>query len=547
MDTIRQQVQRARRRLVWQQFLSVFGWSMFAALLVATIGLAIPKWWVLEVDATVWMWSCIGGALVTGLAVAFLATLCTSRGLIEAAIELDRRFGLKERVSSSLALSADEASSEIGRALLSDTERRVATLDVRDKFAVRAPWTIGLPLIPALLVFLLAMFVPDATRQQTAEANTAEARKVIKKETDKLKQQLQKKRAELDEKELKEAEELLKQLEQAVDELQQKDDINRKKAMIKINEMAKMVEQKREQMSGSEELRKQFEKLKDIQQGPGEKIVDALKQGDFKAAAEEMEKLQDKLGKGDLSEQEKEELSKQLSELKKQLEETKDGFEQAKRELEQQIAQKTREGDLQSANDLQKQLDKLNQMNQQMSQLDKMAEALGQCSECLQNGDANQALSQLQKMAENLKQMQSDMDQLQTLDEMLDQLAACKGGLSEDGQPMDGLSFQPGMGQGMSQRPGQGLGRGRGFGERPEDATDTQTYESKVGAQLHRGQSVVTGVAGGPNIAGDARAATQEAILSSMREPSDPLTDQQLPRDQRDHAKEYFQRYLPNR
>ncbi len=67
MDEIKRQVKRAHRRLVFQQFLSVFVWSMFVCLIVGLIGVAIPKIWAVNSDPAVWRWSWIGGSLAVGL------------------------------------------------------------------------------------------------------------------------------------------------------------------------------------------------------------------------------------------------------------------------------------------------------------------------------------------------------------------------------------------------------------------------------------------------------------------------------------------------
>jgi len=45
MKDVSRQVNQARRRLNFNRFLSIFAWSLFAGLLVAAIGLAIPKIW----------------------------------------------------------------------------------------------------------------------------------------------------------------------------------------------------------------------------------------------------------------------------------------------------------------------------------------------------------------------------------------------------------------------------------------------------------------------------------------------------------------------
>src|SRR5687768_17614580 len=71
MEEIKRQVNRAHRRLVLQQFLTIVAWSLFATLLVGAIGLTIPKIWVLSgIDREAWMWSWIGGSIAAGLLVA---------------------------------------------------------------------------------------------------------------------------------------------------------------------------------------------------------------------------------------------------------------------------------------------------------------------------------------------------------------------------------------------------------------------------------------------------------------------------------------------
>src|SRR5881394_594448 len=157
MEEIRRQVGRARRRLVLEQFFRVAGWSLFTTLLLAAIGLAIPRIWALAIEQPVWAWdwSWIGGGIGVGLAMAAIWTYAIRRSRLDAAIELDRRFGLKERVSSSLALTPDELESDIGKALVTDAIRRVERLDVREQFAVSPTWRLVLPLAPAIAVIVL--------------------------------------------------------------------------------------------------------------------------------------------------------------------------------------------------------------------------------------------------------------------------------------------------------------------------------------------------------------------------------------------------------
>lgn len=91
------------------------------------------------------------------------------RSKLDAAIELDRRYGLKERIFSTLALTPSELNSEVGQALMTDAIRRVERIDVREQFRVSPTWRLLLPLT-ALALAILAM-LPNAAMKQ-AEAGT---------------------------------------------------------------------------------------------------------------------------------------------------------------------------------------------------------------------------------------------------------------------------------------------------------------------------------------------------------------------------------------
>ena len=81
---------------------------------LAVIVILVGKFWPLGVADWVWPAAAVGlGTLAaTGWAIA------TGRGTMDAAIEIDHRFGLKERVSSTLALSEEDRDSEAGQALI---------------------------------------------------------------------------------------------------------------------------------------------------------------------------------------------------------------------------------------------------------------------------------------------------------------------------------------------------------------------------------------------------------------------------------------------
>lgn len=547
MEEITRQVKKAQWRLNLERFLNIVAWSLFATLLVGAIGLAIPKLWVIPVDANVWFWSWTGGSLALGLVIAAVWTYCVRRTSVEAAIELDRRFGLKERVSSSLTLSPQERETEAGQALLHDAIARVETLDVGEHFRVAPGRRFALPLIPVAAMVVLFFFgnlTPDNNNQ--ASATTVQIQKEIKKTQDELKKALEQKKKEAEEKGLKDAEAFFKQLDEAInDPDKSKDPKSQKEALLKLNDLAKDLQKKRDQLGGAEKIKEQMNKLKDIDNGPADKAAKAMQEGDFNKAQEEMKKLQEKLAKGELTKEEKQQLAKQLQQMQQKVDEAVKKHEEAKQDLEEQIKQAEAAGDRQKAGELQQKLDEMKNADKQMDKLQQMADKLGQAAEQAQNGDPQQAAQQLQELAQEMQQMQKELDNLQMVDEMMNEVAQAKNGLCErcqgDGEePLDGQG--QGKGKGKGEKPGRGLGEGQGKGDRPEERTDTGGYDSKVGAKPKKGEAVRTGSAGGPNMAGRTTEEIKQELNSGAVEKDDPLVNTRLPKSQREHAKQYFER-----
>jgi hypothetical protein len=573
MDTLRQQVAIAYRRLMVQRFVAVLAWSWFGTLLVAAGAIALAKTFPLGVDSLAWTISWIAGALVAGLLIAGIWTYFTRQSRLEAAIEIDRRFGLKERVSSTLALDSEELETDAGRALARDAVRRVERLDVPSQFGMHFHKRSLLPLIPAALAVGM-LFVADPTRDDTAEANIdpVNVTKQIKESTEPLRKKLEERKKEAAEKGLKDAADLFKQLEEGARELTKKDNVDRKQALSKLTDLQKQLEERREKLGGNERMKQQLDNLKNLKSGPADKVADALKDGDFKKALDEIEKLKDQLDKGDLDDKAKEDLEKQLAEMQKKLQQAVDGQKKVENELQKQIAEAQKQipmpeelkkqiQDLidqgrkedadklkqqaekmaQNLEKLQQQLGKMQQQGPQMQQLQDMANKLGQCAQCMGNGDkagAKQALDGLQK---ELQQMAKQADELVMLDQALDQLAECKGECNGDGEK-DGKGGKGMQGKGGKGKGGDGLGAGRGgFGERPIDKDGKVGFrDSHVSQNVGKGKAVITGEVDGPNMKGLVQQEIREQIEAAKREASDAVTQQRLPRSQRDHAKEYF-------
>ena len=149
MDKLLSQVRRARRRLVVEQFFSWLIWSSFTALALAAIAIAVPQLVVVENLPANWTKWCLAVAAAGSLQAAGVATYIKRRTALDAAMEIDRRYDLRERVASSLALAPSDLESEAGRALLNDAARRIDRIDISEKFRPRIDRRAWLPLVPS--------------------------------------------------------------------------------------------------------------------------------------------------------------------------------------------------------------------------------------------------------------------------------------------------------------------------------------------------------------------------------------------------------------
>jgi len=182
--------------------------------------------------------------------------------------------------------------------------------------------------------------------------------------------------------------------------------------------------------------------------------------------------------------------------------------------------------------------------------MQELAEKLGMAAQALkEGGDPQQAMQQLDKLSGDLQKLQEQLDQLENLQEVLDQLEDAKDAMKC--QNCQGAGCAECQNSGNSdadgKKKGKGKGdkaknRGQGEGLRDEEQTDKSFYETRVAADPKAGESVRIGDASGPNKAGKTREAIKEEIQSALAKEPDALEDVTLPRDQRENAKQYFER-----
>jgi hypothetical protein len=545
METLRQQVALARRRLVAEQFLERLIWCWFVLLMVALVGVAIPKLVVVSGLPAGWSWWCLLGSVVGAVAAAVIWQLVSSRSELEAAMEIDRRFNLCERVASCLSLPASEVQSPAGLALQEDALRAIARLQVTDRFPIGMGRRAWLPLVPACLTVLLATVVGNSEAQSNVATQTALSGQELDNATKALRERLVQREKQAAAQGLEETEELFRKLHNETQQLAAQKNLDRRQALIKLNDLARELEQRREQLGGSEQLRKQLAGMKNLNQGPAEKMVDAIKQGDWKKAQSQLQQLSEKMAKGELTQQQQQALQEQMQQLEKQLQDAADSQKQAMQDLEKQIQQQQRQGNLSEANRLQEKLDQLAKQQAQAQKLSQMAQQMGECQKCLAENDAQGAAEAMQQMAQQLAEMQQQLAENQLLEGALDQLEMakdamacqqCQGAGCEQcqgaaaGQPSDQFGDQS----------GDGMGAGRGRGKRPDEQNDVKFRDSRVKQNEGQGAAVIVGEAEGPNYRGQIRQTIQEEMAALGTEPADPQVIEQLPRSRRQHTQEYF-------
>ncbi|QDS97486.1 hypothetical protein [Adhaeretor mobilis] len=545
MDQIYQQVARARARLNRELFVKRLLWCWFASFTLGVFALAVPKVVAIEglpSDYVIW---CIAGAAGLGLIAATLWMLLTRKTDLDAAIEIDSRYDLRERVASSLSLPEQSLNSPAGQALVGDAVRAVQRVEVDERFRMSLGRKAWLPLVPALLGLAVTMFFDNQIAQSNVTPPSTELTKQAQENLAKTRKRLEERRKKAAEAGLKDAEELFRQLEKESKELEAAGEKKegRKKAMVKLNDLAKQLEKRQEKVGGQKEMQKQLNQMKDFNKGPADKLADAMKKGDWKKAQDELKKLAEKVKNGKLDENAKKQLQEQMKQMQERLANAADAQKKAQDQLKQQIEQAKREGNTAEAGKMQQQLDKMQKQAQANQQMQKMAQQMAEAQKAMEKGDQQAAGEAMDKMMEQMEQMKAQMAEGELLDAMMDDLQMAK----------DALGCQQCQGEGCQECNGGGgeggenpqdsqnaNGKGPGGGTRPDTKNDVRFRDSRVRQNVGKGAAVLAGEADGPNIRGEVVEQMKAEMSSQGSEPADPMVLEQLPKSRRDHAEEYF-------
>ena len=562
MNEINKQVSRARRRLILGRFFSVLTWAVFASLLLAVVGLAIPKIWHLgflqepaKWDA--WLYSWIIGSVVVGLITTAIVTWSQRGTRLGAAVEVDRRFRLKERISSAMELSEEDAGSPAGQALINDAQSQASLLEISDEFQFKPKWTALLPLAPMAIIAILFL-IPNAQEKVVAEEQPSVDKKRVEAQIKEFRKKVEEKRKQLEAKGLEDASKELKSLGKKFDKLMTDKDQTPKETLVKLNDIKKEIEDRRKQLGDKKELVKNLNKLKNVGKGPAKKLSKALGDGDFDKAAEAIKEIAKQLKDGKMDKKTVKDLAKDLDKLAAAMKEAKERRKQEIEELKKKIEKAKQQGDLNEAAKLQEQLEQKQQQDAQMNKMDQLAKKLQECAKCMNKGNkgkpskdgkqgdaqqqAKQAMEELKKamkeagqsleeIAEEMEELQRMMEEMEALEDLEQMAEDCKDGCQGNGG-------EPKNGKGQWKDWAKGGGNGMGLRDR-EDA-DTKNFNARVRGDMKQGQTIVAGVADGANITGRSQSEVRELVRSTMDKDLDPTEDQKLTKKQMEHAKQYF-------
>jgi hypothetical protein len=481
----------------------------------------------MEVDPQTWVGGWLAGGLAVGLIANMIRTWVGRPTYSDAAVEIDRRFGLRERLSSALLLTEQDRQHQLAQALVVDANRRAETLEISDKFQWGFQRSILIPIVLGLcsLSFFL---IPDRQAAVVTPTVATLSTTQIKSTTQPLLNQIRKKREAAEKEGLQDAVDIFKKLEGELEKMQKDASLDQKKALAKLNNIKEQLNERRKELGNSDALKKNLQNMEKFESGPADKLTEALKQGDFEKAEDALQELMESIKGGKMDNAQMEKLKKQLEQLEKGLKKSAQDHQMAKQALKEQINQAKQSGDNQRAEELQRKLEQLQSMDSSMAQMQQMADMLSKCEQCMKNGDQQGLQEALGEMASQISEMNMSDGQLQDLDQLMDSLSECKNGMCE------------GMSKMMSEMPGRGMGEGRGEGERPEEESDVNFFDSQVRDKMKKGQTVFGGKIGGENRKGISRVQVQEEIQRELAGEPEPLDETPLPKNQREHTRDYF-------
>lgn len=426
---LRRQLTRVGRRLFLQTFLARLAWCWCFALLLAAGWFWVQPHWFSAISPE-WRLAIAGGIVGVGTLLAVGLAIVQAPSQLTAALLLDERFGLKERVTTSLTLAPDHQSCPAAQALLADVNERVGGLEIPAKFPVRISWLpAAAPFAAATVAFMAFYYQPPPSQAKVSAGQDDKAPPVNAAEIDQKVAKLKKKEGEKPPA-AKIMSEELKRIEAELDQIANKPRETKEELRERIKEMTALEDYiKNRQKELDEKARSLKQQLRQLdkmagkdsnQEGPAKDLQKALAEGRLDDAKQELEKLGKKLKNNELTDKDKQQLSKQLKDVQEKLKRlAKD------KDKEDKLQQLKREGKI-NEETLKRELEQMKKDAKKNEELENLADKLGQCQKCLKDGDGEGAMKSLDDAAKKLSDMDLDDAEAKDLREQLQRLQDAK-------------------------------------------------------------------------------------------------------------------------
>jgi len=571
---LERQVQRVRNRLFAQLLLNrlIVAWCVGCGLMAVWV-LARPyASYGLGHAAKPWMDWTAGGSIF-GLATILAVWQAIHRlpDKVSAALSLDERFGLRERVTTSLMLSPGESYSSAGQALLADVNDRVGTLHVGSKFPIRLGWKSALvPASAIALALLMVFYDPYIPPVQGGTEQVTQLPPETVKDLEQKKQEFLNRPKPQTKPDAPPKSEDVRRIEAQIEEIMKRPATTDKELKDRLSELTdaeqalrKKTDEEAAKSKSFDDQMKQLDQLQKKRKEEGKSkdsaakdAKDALAKGDTEKAKEEFDRLQKKVKGGDMTQKDKEELKQELKDLKNDLEklarEKEKEEEEKRQEREQKMREQMQEGKL-DKEEFDKEMKKMDQERKQKQETQELADKLEQAGKALDKDDTDGAASALKDAAEQLEKMEqrdknidSQENDLQRLSDIRDSMGKacdkCEGRDSKEGDaetlnrnnPDDG--DKDGKGGKGSKKGGKGVGR------RPENKSgDSKSVDEKQNAPFNtKGTKIHVGTAEGKSIIGQTGASVEGEIKQASQDAPDAIEVQRIPKGYKDSAKGYF-------
>lgn len=545
---IERAVRIARRRMFLQGLFNRLIGAWLVALLLS-LGWLLAEPWLIDATPDRLKWVVTAGLIAAGTVVAVALALRAAPTRALAALELDGRFGLNERVTTAVGLRPEQADSPAGQALLADAAEKVAPLSIRAKFPLGLRReTLGVPVLAGCLALAAVFYHPNTARTEEVEAE-ADAKKLAaalanrQADPKNARPDVRPKPPERLDRDNKS--ERLKELESELDKIAAKfdkepDAETPEKQKEKVAELTaleekaqKFAEEKFQKLAQTEQHLRALDKLQRDQEfgeGPAKELADALSKGDLKKAMDELDQLKKKARNKDLDQKDQEQLSRQLDRMKDEL--SKLNRNKEREEKLKQLIEKAKQQN-RDAEALERELQELRQNNIEAAQaLEELTQQLSKAKQAAERGDLEELAEAMEAAGRQLQDIENELEDIEDAQEFLQRLKGekceackkCRGNCPGDGEDegYDG-----------------GIGRGR-RAENPNAATSS--YEERIkGLFDPRGKKTYGGTTRGQAFNKRTTADLGEAIEEAVQEAPQAADLHRLPRDARDAVKEYFQ------